>query len=94
MFEKVTLMQKGKQMITNDPTQLEYRIYIDEMTLLNVARKRQDGKIICQAEFRSGGEGKLCDFYTANEIFEHYHISECKLQDCILRMIDFIDGKL
>lgn len=81
-------------MITNDPTQLEYRIYIDEMTLLNVARKRQDGKLICQAEFRSGGEGKLCDFYTANEIFEHYHISECKLQDCILRMIDFIDGKL
>ena len=28
------------------------------------------------------------------DIFEHYYVTKCELQDSILRVIDFIDGKL
>ena len=67
-------------MITNDPHHFDYKIRLDENTVLNIASERQDGK--------------LCNFYTANEIFEHYYVTKCELQDSILRIIDFIDGKL
>ena len=81
-------------MITNDKHHLDYRVRLDENTVLYINRKRQDGKLICQANFSSGGDGKLGNFYTANEIFEHYHIHNPDLQDAILRAVDFIDGKL
>ena len=81
-------------MITNDPHHFDYRIRLDENTVLYIVGERQDGKLICQANFSSGGDGKRCNFYTANDIFEHYYVSKCELQDSILRIIDFIDGKL
>ena len=81
-------------MITNDNHHFDYRVRLDENTVLYFASKRQDSKLVCQANFSSGGDGKLCTFYTANEIFEHYYVTKCELQDSILRAIDFIDGKL
>lgn len=80
-------------MITTDNHHFDYSLRLDENTVLYINRNRQDGKLICQAEFCQK-DAKLCNFYTANEIFEHYCISKCELQDSITRMIDFIDGKL
>ena len=80
-------------MVINGTHFCDYTIRLDENTVLNIAEKRQDGKLICQAEFCQK-DAELCNFYTANEIFEHYCISKCELQDSITRMIDFIDGKL
>jgi hypothetical protein len=80
-------------MITNDNHHFDYKIRLDENTVLNIARERQYGKLACQAEFCQK-EAELCNFYTANEIFEHYYVTKCELQDSILRIIDFIDGKL
>lgn len=81
-------------MVINDNHHSDYSLNLDENTVLYMKRNRQDGKLVCQANFSFGGDGKLCNFYTANEIFEHYCISKCELQDSITRMIDFIDGKL
>ena len=81
-------------MITDDPHRFDYKIRLDENTVLYIARERQDSKLVCQAEFCLNSDAKLRNFYTANEIFEHYYVSKCELQDSILRMIDFIDGKL
>ena len=86
-------MQKEKNMITDDPHRFDYKIRLDEDTVLYIARERQDSKLVCQAEFYQQ-EAELCNFYTANDIFEHYYVSKCELQDSILRIIDFIDGKL
>lgn len=80
-------------MITDDPHRFDYKIRLDENTVLCFARERQDSKLVCQAEFCLK-EAELCNFYTANEIFEHYYVTKCELQDSILRTIDFIDGKL
>ena len=80
-------------MVINGTHFCDYSICLDDNTLLHIADKRRDGKLICQAEFCQTA-AKPCDFYTANEIFEHYHISKCELQDSIVRAIDFIDGKL
>ena len=93
MFKKATLMQKEKYMITNDPHRFDYKIRLDENTVLYIVGERQDGKLVCRAEL-FWNETEPCNFYTANEIFEHYYVTKCELQNSILRIIDFIDGKL
>jgi hypothetical protein len=71
-----------------------HTVYIDRnTTLLIVARRDEEDKIVCQAEFRN----QLCRiryFNNVTELFDHYHITNREFQDCILRVIDFIDGKL
>lgn len=80
-------------MIINGTHFNTYTIRLDVNTVLHIAEKRQDHKLVCQAKFCQRN-AELCTFYTANEIFEHYYVTKCELQDSILRVIDFIDGKL
>lgn len=69
------------------------KIRIDDNVVLRIADHLEDGCIVCQAEFRQ----HACEQYkfgTVSALFEHYFISDRNLQDCILRIISFIDGTL
>ena len=68
-------------------------VIIDNFTTLHIAEKRVGSNIMVVAECCR----QFCEdrsFNNVGELCDHYHINNSDLRDSILRIIDFIDGKL